>query len=245
MLDGNENQAVACVRSLARAGHDVWVGASSRWSKAGWSAFCRHSFAYPDPQRDPVAFVHCIAEEAGREPGTLVLPLTERTTLLLSTRRHVIFAAGARLTLPPHVQVLRAFDKLETTRLSQSCVGPGGLRTEIVEAKKRLEQLVGQRVDHFSCPGGRWDRRVGEVAQPAGFRSAATSRIATNLPQADPCRLARVTVLRGTSLAEFQALCRGQKLFARRMQEMVLGAAKGVFGNWMYGKLRSALLGWS
>ena len=41
VLDGNENQAVACVRSLAAAGHDVHVGSDSRWSKAGWSRFCR------------------------------------------------------------------------------------------------------------------------------------------------------------------------------------------------------------
>jgi predicted dinucleotide-binding enzyme len=32
-LDGNENQAAACVRSLARAGHRVIVGATTAWSK--------------------------------------------------------------------------------------------------------------------------------------------------------------------------------------------------------------------
>ena len=36
VLDGNENQAVACVRSLAKGGHVVSVGADSSWSKAGW-----------------------------------------------------------------------------------------------------------------------------------------------------------------------------------------------------------------
>jgi hypothetical protein len=30
VLDGNENQAVACVRSLARAGYHVTVGAHTR-----------------------------------------------------------------------------------------------------------------------------------------------------------------------------------------------------------------------
>ena len=31
VLDGNENQAVAATRSLARAGHDVHVGAETGW----------------------------------------------------------------------------------------------------------------------------------------------------------------------------------------------------------------------
>ena len=120
VLDGNENHAVASVRSLARAGHRVEVGASTSWSKAGWSRDAASRFIYPAPQQDALAFVHCIAEEASREPGTLVLPMTERTTLPLSLHRDVIYATGARLVLPPHETVRRAFDKQETTRLAQS-----------------------------------------------------------------------------------------------------------------------------
>ena len=36
VLDGNQNQAVACVRSLAKQGHSVLVGSTTSWSKAGW-----------------------------------------------------------------------------------------------------------------------------------------------------------------------------------------------------------------
>src|SRR5205085_9422629 len=120
VLDGNENHAVAAVRSLARAGHRVEVGASTSWSKAGWSRDAASRFVYPAPQEDALAFVHCIAEEASREPGTLVLPMTERTTLPLSLHRDVIYATGARMVLPPHEIVLRAFDKQETTRLAEA-----------------------------------------------------------------------------------------------------------------------------
>ena len=120
VLDGNENQAVAAVRSLARAGHRVVVGASTAWSKAGWSRDAASTFVYPAPQQDALAFVRCISEEASREPGTLVLPMTERTTLPLSLHRDVIYAAGARMVLPPHATVRRAFDKQETTRLAAS-----------------------------------------------------------------------------------------------------------------------------
>ena len=120
VLDGNENQAVASVRSLARAGHRVRVGASTSWSKAGWSRDAESSFVYPAPQEDSAGFVACVAEQAGMEPATLILPMTERTTLPLSLHREEIYAAGARMVLPPHATVLNAFDKQETTRLAES-----------------------------------------------------------------------------------------------------------------------------
>jgi predicted ATP-grasp superfamily ATP-dependent carboligase len=120
VLDGNENQAVASVRSLARAGHRVSVGSSNNWSKAGWSRFAESSFTYPAPQDSAEAFVARIREETARVPGTLVLPVTERTTLPLSAFREEILAAGGRLVLPSHETVMRAFDKSETTRLAGS-----------------------------------------------------------------------------------------------------------------------------
>jgi predicted ATP-grasp superfamily ATP-dependent carboligase len=120
VLDGNENQAVACVRSLAGAGHRVMVGSDSPWSKAGWSRSCSGRFSYPSPQADAGAFVERIASEAARETGTLVLPMTERTTLPLSTDRERIYAAGGRMVLPPHEILARAFDKQQTTRLAES-----------------------------------------------------------------------------------------------------------------------------
>src|SRR5918993_59180 len=97
VLDGNENQAVACVRSLARAGHRVYVGSSSTWSKAGWSRFAAGSFSYPSPQDDADAFVAAVAHQAGLERDTLVLPMTEQTTLPLSANRSVIAEVGGKL----------------------------------------------------------------------------------------------------------------------------------------------------
>jgi predicted ATP-grasp superfamily ATP-dependent carboligase len=120
VLDGNENQAVASTRSLARAGHRVVVGAESPWSKAGWSRFASAVFVYPPQQHDPDGFIAALAAEAAREAGTLILPMTERSMLPISERRDVLLAAGARLVLPSHDAVLRAFDKRETTTLARS-----------------------------------------------------------------------------------------------------------------------------
>ena len=120
VLDGNENQAVAAVRSLARTGHDVLVGSDSVWSKAGWSRAAKGQFTYPAPQAAMDAFVERIAVEVKREWGTLVLPMTERTTIPISARRDDILKVGGRLVLPPHETVLQAFDKRETTIIAKS-----------------------------------------------------------------------------------------------------------------------------
>jgi predicted ATP-grasp superfamily ATP-dependent carboligase len=120
VLDGNQNQAVASVRSLANAGHEVLVGESRSWSKAGWSRSRRGTFQYPDPKKNSASFVARISEVAAQQPGTLVLPMTEATTLPLSAERDVLRASGTRLVLPSHDDVLRAFNKEETVRLAAS-----------------------------------------------------------------------------------------------------------------------------
>ncbi len=120
VLDGNENQAVAATRALAGAGHRVWVGSETSWSKAGWSRACSAAFRYAPPDVDAPSFVASIADTSRRAGGGLVLPMTERTTLPLSAARDELMAVGATLILPPHETVLRAFDKQHTTALARA-----------------------------------------------------------------------------------------------------------------------------
>jgi predicted ATP-grasp superfamily ATP-dependent carboligase len=120
VLDGNENQAVAAVRSLARAGYRVAVGAETTWSKAGWSTAAHERFRYPPADRDSRSFVASIVAQVANRGQTLVLPMTERTTVPISAARDGILAAGGRLVLPPHDTLLRAFDKQQTTALART-----------------------------------------------------------------------------------------------------------------------------
>jgi len=120
ILDGNQNQAVASVRSLARAGRTIFVGETTSWSKAGWSRSASGVLRYPPPQENVAAFLASITGFVREHPGALVLPMTEATTLPISTHRDSLIAAGARLVLPDHANLLQAFDKDETTRLAAS-----------------------------------------------------------------------------------------------------------------------------
>jgi peptidoglycan/xylan/chitin deacetylase (PgdA/CDA1 family) len=117
------------------------------------------------------------------------------------------------------------------------------LRAEVVEAKARLEDLTGRRVANFSCPGGRWSRRVVEVAREAGYESVATSRVGANVAGADRFRLSRVAVMRATGLGEFARYCRGEGLWKRRALDGALTLAKRALGNSAYQKFRTNLLG--
>lgn len=121
-------------------------------------------------------------------------------------------------------------------------VGAERLHAEIVVAKQRLEQLIGRRVDHFSCPGGRWNRALAEFARKAGYRSVATSYIGTNSWTSDRFRLARVPLMRGTSLAGFAGLCSGRGLLKLRTQKAALSVARSLLGNSIYTKVWSAVL---
>lgn len=117
------------------------------------------------------------------------------------------------------------------------------LRDETAGAKHRLEQITGASVEHFSCPGGRWDRRVIAAVKAAGFRTMATSRTGLNFAGTDPFRLTRVAVLRGTGVEVFRRECRGQGLLRTQYKEKVREAARLVLGNSKYVYLRSLILG--
>jgi peptidoglycan/xylan/chitin deacetylase (PgdA/CDA1 family) len=123
-----------------------------------------------------------------------------------------------------------------------SALSESQLHREIAGAKEELEQLLGIRVEHFSCPGGRWNRRVGQVAREAGYRSVVTSRIGMNSQTSDRFRLARVGVLKGTMTQDFLRLCHGQGLSRLRARQVALDLAKHVLGNTYYDKIRRLLL---
>jgi len=184
ILDGNQNQAVAAVRSLADAGHTVMAGDSTSWNKAAWSRSASGSFRYPAPQHQAEAFVARIAEVAADTPGTLVLPMTEATTLPLSACRERISSAGGCLVLPSHERVLRAFDKQYTTELAQS-LGIAVPRTILVNDQDEAER-VARSVEYPVVLKPRSSEELGErrnvrtggrpryASAPAEFHSAYT-----------------------------------------------------------------------
>lgn len=117
------------------------------------------------------------------------------------------------------------------------------LHDETAGAKDRLEQIAGVPVEHFSCPGGRWDRRVVAAVKAARFRSMATSRTEMNFADTDLFALARVVVLRDASEEFVVRACSGRGLFGTQLKEKARESAQRVLGNSTYDSLRALLLG--
>jgi peptidoglycan/xylan/chitin deacetylase (PgdA/CDA1 family) len=116
------------------------------------------------------------------------------------------------------------------------------LHEETAGAKDTLEQIAGVRVDHFSCPGGRWDARVMGAVKQASFRTMATSRTGVNLSTTDPFALTRVTMLNGTKSDDVLRYCQGKGLLRTQFQEKARDAVKRVLGNSIYDSLRGLIV---
>jgi len=117
------------------------------------------------------------------------------------------------------------------------------LRDEVAGAKGQLEQWLGARIEHFSCPGGRYDARVQAAVRDAGYTSMTTSRNQANGVSTDRFELGRVAVLRGTGADGFEKLSAGRGLWRLNLGDEIRRTAKRALGNSMYDRVRGALLG--
>lgn len=121
-------------------------------------------------------------------------------------------------------------------------LGEPELKREIFDAKLQIEALVGHAIEHFSCPGGRYDDRTLQMARQAGFATVANSRFCANLPATSPYELGRIAILRDLALNQFGAACHGRGLWKKRLQQQTRRGIQRLFGNNAYDQMRSFLL---
>lgn len=117
-----------------------------------------------------------------------------------------------------------------------------GVKHEVSDARSRLEDVTGKKVEHFSCPGGRYNEMTRRIVREAGYRSLATSRAYLNTRSTDPFLLGRVTVMRGIKDRDFPRICRGEALWKIRFGEFARGVSRKVLGNAIYDRARASLL---
>jgi len=116
------------------------------------------------------------------------------------------------------------------------------LEREIVDAKERIEQILGHALEHFSCPGGRYDRRSLAMARSAGYKTVANSDFHSNSSTTSTYELGRIAVLRDVSVNEFEAICEGRGLWKKRVQYRARRGLQQMLGNRAYDRLRAVLL---
>jgi peptidoglycan/xylan/chitin deacetylase (PgdA/CDA1 family) len=117
-----------------------------------------------------------------------------------------------------------------------------GLKREVLDARSRLEDVTGKKVEHFSCPGGRYNGTTLRTVREAGYRSLATSHAHLNPRSADPFSLGRVAIMRDIQENNFRKICNGETLWKMRFAEFTRNASRKVLGNTSYDRIRTFLL---
>jgi peptidoglycan/xylan/chitin deacetylase (PgdA/CDA1 family) len=117
------------------------------------------------------------------------------------------------------------------------------LRREIADAGEKLENLIGKRVEHFSCPGGRYSEEAVALAKQASYQSVSNSSAHPNSPLTDRFSLGRVAIMRDIDHSTFSQICSGNGLWKTRLGESTRRAARKMLGNALYDRVRSRLLG--
>src|ERR1043166_8524959 len=118
VLDGYSNPALACARSLGRAGYPVFVASHRRWPLAAWSRYSAGTCWHAEETLQGFATARAWAHAHG---VGIVLPLTELACQLCNVERAEWEALGMVVGCAPEPLALRAFDKAQTLRLAEAC----------------------------------------------------------------------------------------------------------------------------
>ena len=144
VLDGQTNQALACVRSLGRAGYKVKVASHERMSLGAWSRYSSGSFHLKGQTVEAFADLR---EWAVSEGVTIVLPLTERSCLLCNADRSAWEDAGITVGCAQAEMLQAAFDKAITIRRAQRL----GVATPATVIPESYEDAV-SAIEQISFP---------------------------------------------------------------------------------------------
>lgn len=124
-----------------------------------------------------------------------------------------------------------------------SDLSPQQIQAEIDGSKRELEQILGQPVRHFSCPGGRSNQFVKDEVKAAGYESLALSAVGLNLRAADKFALSRVAVTANTTAETIIDWSEGKRLLRMQARSTLLDFGKRILGNNLYEKVRDSVMG--
>jgi predicted ATP-grasp superfamily ATP-dependent carboligase len=140
LLDGHSLASLAFMRSLARAGIAVTVGAASSDAPARSSRFCVQFLLYPCPMEKPKAFRLWLFEILGRCQFDLLIGTTDQTLLLLDEWRELL-SSHVKVPLPAREGFRLACDKAKTLKHAQE-LGLAVPPTCFIESEEEFEHAT-------------------------------------------------------------------------------------------------------
>lgn len=127
---GEHTAALGAVRALRAAGHEPWVGASSRRAYAARSRASAGTVPLPYSGADPAGFLGRLRAEVARLGVRVVIPGTEPDLVAITESSDTSIRAIAGLPQPDVVK--RIIDKTEVYQAARS-VGLSVPRTELID----------------------------------------------------------------------------------------------------------------
>lgn len=109
LTDPTQRATLATCRSLVRAGHEVHVASSRRWSLAGASRGVRSHAVAEDPLERPDAYAAAVAALAELVHADVLLPTTDASAVAILSRR--VAATSYRVPMPGLAAFTLASDK--------------------------------------------------------------------------------------------------------------------------------------
>lgn len=134
VTDGEERAALAAVRSLGRAGHDVSVTSSTGRSVAGASRYSGRTWETPDPLAEPDDFCATVGRIVGSNSIDVLLPVTEASLSTLLPRRSRL--GEVVIPFPPYARFRAITNKSEVMKAARN-VGIAVPRQATLEAPGR------------------------------------------------------------------------------------------------------------
>jgi predicted ATP-grasp superfamily ATP-dependent carboligase/CelD/BcsL family acetyltransferase involved in cellulose biosynthesis len=209
ITDGDNRAALAVVRSLGRAGHQVVVGERRMPALAQSSRYCRQRFVYPDPVSAPDAFVEHLVDYAHSHAIEALLPISDITTFL-TTRNRDRFPVTCGIPFASADTLERAADKVDMLQTA-SRLGLPVPRSIVIKTPAEVADTTLE----FPLVIKPWRSRI---LTAEGWASTAVS-YAADLEQLQ-------RDLAGRPAHEFPVM----------LQERITGSGAGVFACYDHGK---------
>ena len=130
------------------------------------------------------------------------------------------------------------------THLDLTSLSGESLRNELSGSKKMLEDKLGTEVLTLGLPHGRFNTRVVDAAQEAGYKAVATSDYGLNSPFRQTFLWRRIPMRKSTSLNAFKAYVTGNRAFLRKeyIRTVTLRTTRKILGFKLYNSLRGMFI---
>ena len=143
ILDADMVPALTAARSLYDKGIPVDLAYSQRCMErplSTWSRSCGSVLRYPDPLESPAEFVQWINERVNENRYRLIIPVTERSLVVLA-RNLSTSTLNDHLAIPPTEALEKVLDKSLTLELADKLGIPYPARHRI-DSSARLDELL-------------------------------------------------------------------------------------------------------